>query len=593
MTDRVVALIDMDCFYCQVESREKPELQGKPMAVVQYNAWQGGGIIAVSYEARAFGVKRNMRGDEAKKLCPDIVLVQVPEVRGKADLSKYRNASKEVISVFMEFGAIVERASIDEAYVDLTTLVTKCSSENFGNCIDKLIESNTFIVGNTGTEEREAWFRNTLNPEVDDAGNSDDVRLAVGANIVDDMRAAVLQKTGFKCSAGVSRNKVLAKFACGLNKPNKQTILPSDQIEGLFSGVKIGKVRGLGGKLGDSVCEAFNVETMGELAKLSMADLQLQFDRKTANWLFNMAKGIDEEEVQERNLPKSIGCGKNFRGPEILDTREKVEKWMNSLCQELSERLMEDKAEHQRVAKTLHVGVSLDQTGHVSRSGPLFSYETEKIAKQAMQLIAKLNEQPPANPNWKPKLRNISLSVSKFTEREEGKVASISEFFKNSSHQEAQDVNSEENKAESKDQESVQAKELVPSLENYDPNLLELLPKKLRNAVLKRVEFLKQSAIDLKENDVEETIEDKNEATTSEAVGFEVAEELQKCEKCGKSVSPFDLPEHLDFHLAQDLQRQIRKEDFGKRKLPEKCEDKQEGNESKKQKTIMSFFKKN
>ena len=70
--ERVVCLIDMDCFYCQVESRLDPSLVGVPMAVVQYNSWQGGGIIAVSYEARAHGVTRSMRGDEARKKCPDI-----------------------------------------------------------------------------------------------------------------------------------------------------------------------------------------------------------------------------------------------------------------------------------------------------------------------------------------------------------------------------------------------------------------------------------------------------------------------------------------------------------------------------------------
>ncbi len=75
MTDRVVALIDMDCFYCQVEARQDPSLRGKPSAVVQYNTWKGGGIIAVNYEARAFGVTRNMRGQEAKEKCPDIKLV--------------------------------------------------------------------------------------------------------------------------------------------------------------------------------------------------------------------------------------------------------------------------------------------------------------------------------------------------------------------------------------------------------------------------------------------------------------------------------------------------------------------------------------
>ena len=63
----VIALLDMDCFYVQVETREKPHLAGKPAAVVQYNTWKGGGIIAVNYEARAKGVSRNMRGDEVQK----------------------------------------------------------------------------------------------------------------------------------------------------------------------------------------------------------------------------------------------------------------------------------------------------------------------------------------------------------------------------------------------------------------------------------------------------------------------------------------------------------------------------------------------
>lgn len=81
--DRVIVLVDMDAFYTQVEEKLDPTLQGKPIAVVQYNAWKGGGIIAVNYVARAKGVGRHMRGDEAKELCPDIVLCRVPQVREK------------------------------------------------------------------------------------------------------------------------------------------------------------------------------------------------------------------------------------------------------------------------------------------------------------------------------------------------------------------------------------------------------------------------------------------------------------------------------------------------------------------------------
>lgn len=80
-------------------------------------------IIAINYVAKARGVKRSMRGDEAKKICSDLELVRVPVVRGKADLSKYRNAGKDVAAVLQTFTPLMTRASVDEAYLDLTESV--------------------------------------------------------------------------------------------------------------------------------------------------------------------------------------------------------------------------------------------------------------------------------------------------------------------------------------------------------------------------------------------------------------------------------------------------------------------------------------
>lgn len=73
--------------------------------------------------AKARGVKRSMRGDEAKQQCPELELVRVPIVRGKADLSKYRNAGKQVAAVLQTFTPLMTRASVDEAYLDLTERV--------------------------------------------------------------------------------------------------------------------------------------------------------------------------------------------------------------------------------------------------------------------------------------------------------------------------------------------------------------------------------------------------------------------------------------------------------------------------------------
>ena len=82
-------------------------------------------IIAVGYEARKCGVTRQMRGDEAKRKCPSIKLVQVPENRGKADLTQFRDAGAEVIEVLAQFTDCLERASIDEAYLDLTNFIDR------------------------------------------------------------------------------------------------------------------------------------------------------------------------------------------------------------------------------------------------------------------------------------------------------------------------------------------------------------------------------------------------------------------------------------------------------------------------------------
>ena len=131
---------------------------------------------------------------------------------------------------------------------------------------------------------------------------------------------------------------MMAKLACGLNKPNKQTVLPvSHQVE-LFNSLKLTKLRGLGGKLGDSVTELLHCHTVGDLAQLTLSQLREHFEEKTARWLHDVARGIGREPVKERDLPKSIGCGKNFRGPEVLDTKKKVPHWMGQLVEELVER---------------------------------------------------------------------------------------------------------------------------------------------------------------------------------------------------------------------------------------------------------------
>jgi DNA polymerase eta len=195
----------------------------------------GSSIIAVNYEARALGIKRGgTHGDDAKKMCPDIHIFQIPEVRGKADLTKYRDASKEVFKVLSEFSDFVERASIDEAYIDLTSMVDDRLAEIAARgplraqlTPDKF--PSTFVAGydSIGTA---GWLDRILPPvssgddsdeemaDVNEGGSrpppafSEAVRLAVGALFVEEMRKAVFDQTSFRCSAGISLNKVNSDY---------------------------------------------------------------------------------------------------------------------------------------------------------------------------------------------------------------------------------------------------------------------------------------------------------------------------------------------------------------------------------------------
>lgn len=111
---------------------------------------------------------------------------------------------------------------------------------------------------------------------------SSDVRLLIAATVVNDIRAAVKERTGYECSAGIAHNKILAKLVCGMNKPNKQTLLAESQLTLLYSTLSVRKIRGLGGKFGDEVCERLKLTLMHELANWQLSDLQRHFEEKNA-----------------------------------------------------------------------------------------------------------------------------------------------------------------------------------------------------------------------------------------------------------------------------------------------------------------------
>ncbi|XP_044009993.1 DNA polymerase eta-like [Aphidius gifuensis] len=412
--ERIIALIDMDCFFCQVESREKPELKGKPMVVSQFNM-----VLAVNYEARDLGISRFVRGDEAKEKYPDVNVVSVPERRGKGDISKYRSAGAEVINVLKQHCPIVERASIDEAFLDITDLVdrrmesTLISSSN----VEKYL-TNTFVVGYCDTtndeDKRYDGMKKWINESFDNMGGEQERKLAIGAIIIEELRSEIYEKCEFKCSAGISYNKVLAKLACGLHKPNKQTILSMSSVPELFSTLSVNKIRNLGGKIGMAIVEKLNCNVMSDLLCFSMDQLEKQFDKKTAMWLFNIARGIDHEQVKSRLISKSIGASKNFWGEEVITEIQKLKAWIDILSEDISERLEQDLQDNSRRATALTVSyqyVRDKKNISQSRTSTLTSYKAEKISSHAFDIIKKTMQTPVSYLKLFPDLDNIDSSI--------------------------------------------------------------------------------------------------------------------------------------------------------------------------------------
>ncbi|XP_042645736.1 DNA polymerase eta [Tyto alba] len=422
--ERVVALVDMDCFFMQVEQRLNPQLRGRPCAVVQYTEWQGGGVIAVSYEARAFGVSRGMWATEARALCPELALTRVPQARGKADLTRYREASAEVMQVLSRFAAI-ERASIDEAYLDLTGSARERLRALRGRPLAAELLPTTFVQGLPGgpgprpggnEELRQHGLHEWLASLSFDNPDCPDLQLTMGAVIVEEMRVAVEAATGFRCSAGISHNKTLAKLACGLNKPNRQTLVSSRFVPQLFSQLPVGNIRNLGGKLGTAITDILGVEYIGQLTQFSETELQTHFGDKTGSWLYDLCRGIEDEPVKNRYLPQSIGCSKNFPGRTALATQKEVQHWLLQLALELESRLTKDRSQNHRVAKQLMVVIRMQGDTRVSRFCALSRYDAQKMCSDAFALIQNCNVAGAHQAAWSPPLISVLLSANKFSE---------------------------------------------------------------------------------------------------------------------------------------------------------------------------------
>ncbi|CAJ0597287.1 unnamed protein product [Cylicocyclus nassatus] len=404
--ERVIALIDMDCFFVQVEQRERPELWGKPVVLAsQDKEGAPGRIGVVSYEAQILGVERKMTISQARAVCPDlnVCFASQGEHLGKADMQKYRDASAEIFDVFNNFDEriVVERVSVDEAFLDMTELVDQTIVEiGVAQLLQDLTSNLSTILptthvadgndrGNEDVYDREASVRNLADNIYMIPRCLSKLRLAVAAEAIEQIRARIKESTQFFCSGGIANNKMLAKLVCARHKPRQQTVIPFDFVPVLFEETPIGDVRMLGGKLGNSIQQKLGVGTMADLAAVPYDLIERHFGDQ-AQWISQLAKGLDDEPVKPRNNQLSIAVSKTFPGKNALTTVAEVRRWIEGLSKELSKRLVADQVKNKRTAENVIFGI-LNET-HTSR--------TLKIGSE----------------QWTPPVYTLSMSASRFTD---------------------------------------------------------------------------------------------------------------------------------------------------------------------------------
>ena len=233
---RKIIHIDMDAFYASVELRERPELRHLPVVVSSHHPRAV--ICAASYPAREFGLRSAMPMSQARKLCPQVTVIE-------PDFEKYRAVSAQIHAVFRRYTAQIEPLSLDEAYLDVT--------ENLQN-----IASAT-----------EAAMR---------------------------IRADIFQATGLTASAGVAPNKFLAKVASDWNKPDGICVIKPSKVQAFIHGLPLHKIPGVG-KVTLQKMNALGMHTAGDLRGFERGALLNHFGRYGYR-LYDLARGIDERPVK-------------------------------------------------------------------------------------------------------------------------------------------------------------------------------------------------------------------------------------------------------------------------------------------------------
>lgn len=290
--------VDMDAFYASVEQLDFPELRYKPLAVGGNGS--RGVVSAASYEARKFGVRSAMSGTLAKQKCPELIFV-TPR------FERYKEISKKIRAIFLEYTELVEPLSLDEAYLDVT-----------------------------------------VNKKNNPSANA----------IAREIRERIWEELQLRASAGISINKFLAKVASDINKPNGQKTIHPSEVISFLEELPVHKFYGIG-KVTASKMHNNGIFKGNDLKQKKLPELTKLFG-KTGVHYYNIVRGIQHSAVKPNRIQKSIAAERTFQ--KNISSEIFLLERLETIAEELERRMVKTKTKGKTITLKIKYSDFTQQT---------------------------------------------------------------------------------------------------------------------------------------------------------------------------------------------------------------------------------------
>lgn len=279
---RVIFHVDMNSFYASVEAAFDPSLKGKPLAIAGNPEERRGIVVTSSYEARKYGVKTTMPVGEAKRLCPDLIVM-------RPNFDRYRTASKEMFKILADVTSMVQPVSIDEGYID----ITDCAGQ----------------------------------------GSPPEIAERIQQRIADEL--------DLPCSIGIAPNKFLAKMASDMKKPMGITILRKRDLDRKLWPLPIEEMYGVGEKTAEKL-RKLGIETIGDLASHPVLDLKRVLGINGER-LQSRANGWDERPVDPDAVHEFKSIGTSTTLPQDTTDDTEIQTILRCLSNKVEARMKNKK----------------------------------------------------------------------------------------------------------------------------------------------------------------------------------------------------------------------------------------------------------